>query len=442
MQDSIYNKRRILNFAIPSILMGLSQSLMTSMDYVFTSEMGAAVSAAIAPASTIVFVPLSLWLGLMSVFSTLPARAFQNGNNKKLSKFFLSGLLLVSLAIPLALALNFLSFDLIDFLGHDPRVRVHETDYLRAIAFTIPGAALAFLAQNLFTLFGDTRTPSMVVISGHVLNGILNYVLIFGIFTKPLGLSGAALATVLATIYQAALLLFLLLRRHGHRFSYQGLLLNEFRSTLREVLRIGLPSGIQWMQSSLVWMLFTNLIVGRLGMVELATHNILSQVANIATLPLIGLANSSSSLLAHSAGLQNWEAFAAVARNVRKVSLSMTFLICLGIVTSSSMIFSFLTRDESVLSTISQMLPLLVAYVCITALESFQSTRLRANNDTLSQALIAFLSLWGIMLAGSFLCLQFYPHLGVRASWIFTILSSAFTMLCYRRRYLRLVPIR
>lgn len=441
--NSETSSMHLIRFAIPTILMGLSQTLMTSIDYIFTRNLGAEVSASIAPASTLCFVPISFFLGLTSVFSTLPAQSFVNKDRKALTSYLICGLFAVSCAIPFALGLSFNAEAIVSLFGHPASVQFHEAQFLKALSLTIPGAALAFLCQNFLMLLGDSKTPSIIVMIGHVLNAVLNYTLINGIFTgKPLGLYGSALATVIATFFQGVVMLYVLLKKYNDLFTFNDLDSELLRKTVKRFLRIGLPSGFQWMQSSLVWMLFSNLIIGQLAVVQMASHNILSQVAKLATLPITGLANASTSLLAHSIGRNDRTSFLDISKQMKMIAISIALVVTVFIVSFSHFVFGLLTSDQAVLHALSNMLPFLIVYIWVSMFEALTTTKLRANNDTSFLAAISTVSLWLILVAGSYSSLSLWPSLGVRGPWIFTVISSAFTILCFRYRYSTTSPLK
>ena len=117
--------------------------------------------------------------------------------------------------------------------------------YVRVLSLSLPFSILMFAANACLRGAGDTLTPaiSMVVVDG--LNMALSFVLSRGLFGLPeMGFRGIAIGTVCAYVVGGLLQFGVLLRGRG------GLKLHLHRlrphwHTLRRILRIGLPSGLE-----------------------------------------------------------------------------------------------------------------------------------------------------------------------------------------------------
>ena len=66
-----------------------------------------------------------------------------------------------------------------------------------------------------FSAIGNTKTPFFIKIFTTLLNLLLNYVLIFGVFFAPLDIVGIALSNLIATHIEMLILLWLLAKKSG-----------------------------------------------------------------------------------------------------------------------------------------------------------------------------------------------------------------------------------
>jgi putative MATE family efflux protein len=119
--------------------------------------------------------------------------------------------------------------------------------YLRVFLLGMPFMGLYNFLAAIFRSRGDTRTPLQVLAVTSVTNALLDL-----LFAGPLGwgIAGVAGATVLAQVMAAGMLLHVLRHTEGvirldfHKLHWQG-------QRIREIVKIGLPAGIQAMVFSL-----------------------------------------------------------------------------------------------------------------------------------------------------------------------------------------------
>lgn len=100
---------------------------------------------------------------------------------------------------------------IVHFFTSDPVIIQLGSAYMRIAAFTFLPMALSLGISSAMRAVGETKIP-LVISAGAVLtNTVLNYCLIFGNFGFPrLGVEGAAIATLIARVLEAAVLLIVL----------------------------------------------------------------------------------------------------------------------------------------------------------------------------------------------------------------------------------------
>jgi putative MATE family efflux protein len=136
---------------------------------------------------------------------------------------------------------------LTDLTGNAPQ---YAHAYLRMLCWSVPFSTLMFVANSCLRGAGDTVTPAISMVVVDLVNMFFTYALTRGVFGLPeMGFNGIAAGTVIAYIAGGVLQFIVLLagrggiRLHLHRLRPHWL-------TLKRVLRIGLPSG---MEGLLVW---------------------------------------------------------------------------------------------------------------------------------------------------------------------------------------------
>ena len=143
---------------------------------------------------------------------------------------FLVGLLAVAICLPNLSGLSRL-------LGAPTEVVPYANDYLRYIVAATPFMMSALTLNNQLRLQGNARLGMVGIVSGAILNIVLDPIFIFGL---GMGVSGASLATAISQFFAWILLL-----RGTFRPESVHISLLNFRPSLKvyyEIFRGGLPS--------------------------------------------------------------------------------------------------------------------------------------------------------------------------------------------------------
>jgi MATE family multidrug resistance protein len=133
-------------------------------------------------------------------------------------------------------------------------------------------------------------------------NVVLNYLLIFGNFGFPeLGITGAAVSTVVSGIVSFLVFAVLILRRKNNARYATVSGWRPDPQLLRRILRFGFPNGVQFFIDIFGFTVFI-LLIGRIGVVELAATNIAININSLAFMPMIGLGMAISILVGQYVG--------------------------------------------------------------------------------------------------------------------------------------------
>lgn len=214
------------------------------VDTFFIALIGTQELAAISFTFPVTFGVISLTIGLGIGTSAVIARKL--GANEDLAArqigsaaLWLSVFLVGTLAL-----LGFLfSKPIFSLLGATQNELGHINAYMNvwfagAILLVIP-----MIGNSILRASGDTKTPSMIMGAGGLLNAILDPLLIFGLGPFPaLGVQGAAIASVISWGLGCTLILYILIRRRRLIDAVPDSI-NEFIASSRKLLNIGLPAA-------------------------------------------------------------------------------------------------------------------------------------------------------------------------------------------------------
>lgn len=201
---------------------------------------------------------------------------------------------------------------------------------------------------GILTAMGNSRTSFIATSIGLVLNIVLDPLFIFGFGAiPPMGVAGAAIATVLAQLVVMLLFLYTILR-DTVLFCDVHILHSYSSQHTREIFRIGLPSAVQSMLFSGISMVIARLIAGW-GDAAVAVQKVGSQIESISWMTAEGYAAALNSFVAQNHGAKNtdriWEGY----RLSMIVMLSWGVFCSLVLIVFPQLIFQVFIQEAEVL---------------------------------------------------------------------------------------------
>ena len=201
---------------------------------------------------------------------------------------------------------------------------------------------------GILTAMGNSRTSFIATGIGLVLNIVLDPLFIFGFGAiPPMGVAGAAIATVLAQLVVMLLFLYTILR-DTVLFSNVHILHSYSSQHTMEIFRIGLPSAVQSMLFSGISMVIARLIAGW-GDAAVAVQKVGSQIESISWMTAEGYAAALNSFVAQNHGAKNTDRIREGYRLSMIVMLSWGVFCSLVLIVFPELIFQVFIQEAEVL---------------------------------------------------------------------------------------------
>lgn len=294
--------RELLLIAVPLVLSTGSMTVQQFTDRMFLSWYSPEALAASMPAGITSFALLCFFLGTVSYVNTFVAQYHGAGRKSQVANSVWQGIYLSLFAGVAVLVFVPLAEPLFRMVGHDQKVQALEVTYFRIMMFGGGFAILSSALSAFFTGLGRTIVVMYVNIGTALLNIVLDYVLIFGHFGLPeMGIAGAAIATIIASACGTVLFFLLFLSRANRREFNTGGSRAWNHALFLRLMRYGAPNGFHFMLDLFAFSLFI-LLVGRIGVLELAATNLAFQVNNIIFMPMLGFSIATTTLVGRSLG--------------------------------------------------------------------------------------------------------------------------------------------
>ena len=234
---------KMVLFILPLLLSNLLQIFYNAADMMvvgLSDEVNAV--GAIGTTGSITALIVNLFIGFSTGSNVMVARHIGAKNEEMVERTVHTSLSMSLIFGLLSGALGFFfSRPLLILMGAEAELLDLATLYTRIYFLGVPFLSVANYAISIFRAKGDTRTPLLVLSLTGLVNVGLNLVFVLGC---GMSVDGVALATAVAQILNAVILVFLLTRERGIcRFSPKKLCLDK--RAFGEILYVGLPSGIQ-----------------------------------------------------------------------------------------------------------------------------------------------------------------------------------------------------
>ncbi|MEM7037494.1 MAG: MATE family efflux transporter, partial [Bacteroidota bacterium] len=300
--------RATLKLAWPVIAGQVGHVIIGNADTIMIGELGSAELAAASLANGVFFFVAVLGFGLAIAISPITAQALgAKKGHAALGDIFHQSVL-VSLIFGAILVGAIMATGLLmPYLGQKPEVVALADSYLNIIALSaLP--MMIFSAYKAFIEGYEDMLPGMLITFVMVgLNILFNYLLIYGKGGLPeLGLDGAGISTLLARWLSVFMLVGYTLAHPRYRsFKFYGRVFRVKWETMKEILRVGLPSGLQYFFEVGAFV-GAVVLAGWIGKEAQSAHQIAVNVASITFMFYLGLSSAASIRVGNALGRKDF----------------------------------------------------------------------------------------------------------------------------------------
>lgn len=296
--------KKILLFSLPLLLGNVFQQLYNTVDSVIVGNyVGGDALAAVGTSGPIINLLVGLFMGIATGAGVVIARYFgaqdsegvHDAVHTTLAATFIGGLFLTVVGV-------LLSPTVVRLIGVPENIMADSISYLR-IYF---GGIIAMMTYNMgagiLRAVGDSKTPLYFLIISSIVNIILDMVFVI---VLDMGVAGVAWATLIAQAVSATLTIMMLCRVNAsYRVSLRQIRIKM--SYLKEIIRIGLPSGLQ---NAIISM--SNIVVqsyiNSFGSAAIAGYSTYGKVDAFALMPVMSLSMAITTFTSQNIGAQRYD---------------------------------------------------------------------------------------------------------------------------------------
>ena len=234
---------KILIFAVPLMLSDMLQLIFNAADIIVVGQfVGHTALAAVGSTGSLINLLVNVFVGLSVGTNVLVARYYGARDAKHLHETVHTSVLTSVLSGTALIVIGLiLAEPLLTLMGTPDDVLDQAALYMRIYFVGMPASMLYNFGAAILRAVGDTKRPLYFLFISGIVNVILNLVLVL---VFHLGVAGVAIATVTSQVISAVLVALCLIKTDApYRLELKKLRIHK--SKLLEIIKIGLPAGMQ-----------------------------------------------------------------------------------------------------------------------------------------------------------------------------------------------------
>ena len=446
IDENVKPSTTILTLAWPVFIEQVLSTLVYAVDAAMVGSLGAVATASVSISGTPMMLINGIIMSFGMGFTALIARKVGARDFEGARSLIRQALTtVVIMGIPLAILSYMLSEPIPRWMGAEPDVLVLAAAYNKIIALGMFARVLTMLLTSIYRGYGDTKTPMIINTAVNVANVFGNYLLIypthdvtvfgntFTIWGAGWGVQGAAASTTGTVIIGALVILGLtFFRKSDLKIS-----LNEnfrlIKSDMISVTKVGLPMLFERVTMGTAAIIIAT-IVASLGTIAIASNSLSGQIESFCFMPGFAFSAASTTLVGQSLGAKRVDMAENYVRTTIKIAaLTMLVASSFMFVFSSNLIVLF-TRDKEVIKIGGELVKILAVIQVPFVISMIHGGALRGAGDTKSSFYITLISMWGVRVLGSLICVKLFGF-GIHSVVICMSTDNVFRALLFWLRY-------
>lgn len=407
-----------ISVAWPSIVESFLIALVGFIDTIMVSALGSYAIAAVGLTQQPKFIGLCIFMAMSTAISAIVARR-RGEDNRESAVRILRMCLGITVALTAVISAACIAFadPIIRFAGSAEDTHEAAVEYFRVIMGGIVFTTVSMIINAAQRGAGNTKLAMRTNIVSNLVNVVFNYLLIGGNLGFPaLGTRGAALATVIGSVFGCGMSLFSMFSKHSFVYirGIKGWLASKF--DVRSLLNVGSSAFIEQIFLRIGFLLFA-ITVANLGTTPYAAHQIGMNMMSLTFSLGDGLSVASVALIGRSLGQKRRDLAKLYASMCQRLGLLCAFIMSMVFLFFGRQLFSLFSKEPEILDLGEMIMRVLcvVIYLQITQVVFFGC--LRGAGDTKYTAFASLISV-AIIRPGLSWLLCYPCGLGLLGVWM------------------------
>ena len=429
-----------VKLAVPIIIGELAQMSLHIIDSAMVGAISYKQLAATSLVISALNIPFVMGIGMTISVSQMVSMAHGQKDSKKVSHYLYNGFwLCFATAVIISLLMVF-GRNILYYLGQDPEVVELSLPFMKLLGISMIPMLLFMTLKQFSDGLEYTRTAMLLSLCAMPINIFLNWLLIYGNLGFPrLELVGAGWATLITRIIICVVLAFVILRHKTFR-EFIAPRKTEWkfnRITLKNLLKIGIPSSLQIGTEAGAFAI-TGIIIGTMGAVSQAAHQIALSCAALTFMVSMGLSQAGSIRTSNAFGSKNWKKISLIGKSALLTGLIYGVICAIMFIMLRNILPKFFNDNIEVLTLASYLLLLAGIFQISDATQVIGAGLLRGIKDVKIPTYLVAIAYWVIGLPSGYL-FAFTFKMGAAGMWLGFIVGLTMAGVFLSVRFLRMV---
>ena len=445
MQSIEEHIKSTFKLAYPVMIGQLGWIMMGVVDSIMVGGLGPIPLAAASVSNGIFFLILIIGIGISYAVTPLTAIAVGAGKNDECAILFKQSIIINFLLGIILLIVTYYLSGIIKFLNQPDEVARQSISYTRILGYSIIPIMVFQTYKQFIEGLSNTRPAMVITIIANLINAAINWILVYGHLGFPkLELNGSGWATFFSRFFMAVVIIWYVINSGNFKQFNVSLVVKEINyKFIKKILALGVPSAFQYFFEVGAFS-FAIIMIGWLGTIQLAAHQIAMNLASITYMATLGISSAGAIRVGNAVGKQD-------VHEVRRAGFTAIMLGAL-IMAACGIIFvlfrnllpSLYIHNNSVITIASSLLIIAAMFEIFDGIQAVGIGVLRGLTDVKGPTLIAFFSYWIIALPigyffGFILKMQV---VGVWVGFLVGLVSSAILLtLRFNKKSKKLIAI-
>ena len=381
--------KKIVFFTVPMLVGNIAQQLYNTVDSVVVGNyVGDNALAAVGSAGPSLNLLLVLFVGISVGAGIIVSQYFGAKEREKLSVTIGNCITLTAIATVLVMVVaSLVSRPLLELLDTPESIIDWCQSYLLILFIGSAGLAFYNILSGILRGLGDSMSALAYLLVSTVVNIILDVVFVAKL---EMGVSGVALATVIAQLI-SAVLCFLRLRKMVDLFDMKPQYLKLERYHALKIVQLGLPSGITQAIFSMA-MIVVQSLTNSFGEMFIAANVIVMRVDGFAMMPNFSFGTAMTTYAGQNVGAKMHDRVEKGAKQGTWIAMGVSAVLTSLILLFGKSLMGIFTKTPELVDLSREMMGILaVGYVAMAVTQSLSGV-MRGAGDTVTPMWISIVT--------------------------------------------------
>lgn len=327
----------LMSIGIPVMFQNLLTTALNLIDTLMIGQVGKNELAAVGLANQLFFVMILLIFGINSGASVFIAQFWGRQDLANIKKTMGIGLIFGGIISGIFLLIGqVFPEEVMSLLSNGNKTLIHHGSiYLRIVSWSYVFTAISFSFAVAARSIAQATTPTIISAIAVVINATLNYILIYGKLGMPeMGVAGAALATVIARVFELVALLYILYSQKSPLAAKFKELFNFDFAYLKMVMGTSFPVIVNESMWAVGNVMYT-IAIAKISADAVASYQVGVSVYRFYEVVFIGLASACQVMIGNSIGAGDETSAKSHAKYFMIINQTVSLFVVLLLITTA-----------------------------------------------------------------------------------------------------------